>query len=48
MLKEHGSLAEVEVHVAKRNVKSNKQSLGGGWYTELALSKQYNSSKTFG
>ena len=46
MLKEKGSLDEMEVTIRKKHTKSNKNSLEGGWYTKEYLQKMGGWNKT--
>ena len=39
MLKEHGDFQQMEVTIAKKNVKTDKQSKAGGWHTRYYLEK---------
>ena len=45
MLKEHGTIAAMEVQIAKKHLKSDKKSLLGGWYTKEYLAKNASYTK---
>ena len=46
MLKEKGSLDEMEVTISKKNTKSKKDSAEGGWYSKGYLEKVGGWNKT--
>ena len=47
MLKEHGDFQQMEVTIAKKNIKTDKQNKAGGWYTKFYLEKVAFWNKTW-
>ena len=46
MLKEHGDFAQMEIHIKKTNIKTDKQNQAGGWFTRHYLEKEAHWTKT--
>ena len=46
LLKEHGDFGALEIQIAKKSIKSDKNTHSGGWYTKAYLEKHEHWTKT--